>query len=75
MIKLLTPISQPIKLSDTPNHHSYWKELDEEKFREIPHETLCEDHKKVVFKLIGDRAWLREEDSDLIEMLAREGAI
>lgn len=75
MIKLLTPICESIKLSDTPNHHSYWEELDEEKIGEIPNETLCEDHKRIVFKLIGDRAWLREEDSDLIEMLIREGAI
>jgi hypothetical protein len=75
MIKLLTPISESIRLLDTPNHHSYWEEFDEEKFKKIPDKILCEDHKNVVYKLIRDRAWLREEDSDLIEMLTREGVI
>ncbi|MBD2755184.1 hypothetical protein [Spirosoma validum] len=74
-IQLLTPISNAINLADSPNHHSYWEELDSTWIDNISEENLSNNHKNIINNLIAKEAWIREEDNDLIEMLISNDAI
>ena len=74
-IQLLTPTASPIKLSDTPNHASYWEENDEQVFSSLPEFILSNYHKHIVKDLIQNNKWIREEDNDLIKMLKTNSAL
>jgi hypothetical protein len=77
MIKLLTPLASPIKLSDSPNHHSHWNNTMFERILEMEKIGLLDKkHRNLINQLIVEESWIREEDNgDIIDLLTSNNAI
>lgn len=77
MINLLTPLAKPIRLVDSPNHYSYWKESTQSWIDKMEETGILDSaHKSIINQLVVEASWIREEDNgDVIDLLAGNSII